>query len=440
MQRTPSTEEMRTLLRSARARTLALVSDLDEAQMLGPMLRIVNPLRWELGHVGWFQERWTQCALRRQEPLLAEGDALYDSAKVAHDSRWDLPLPSIDATLRNIETILERALDSLGDPMGPDELYFHLLALFHEDMHAEAFAYTRQTLGYPAPPTADRDGDVAAAGSAGGRALAEETAEASADVQVPGGPYSLGARREPEGAVFVFDNEKWAHEVGVSSFRMARCATTQAEFAAFVDDFGYQRREFWSDGGWDWRERKDALHPLYWRRTAGRGSRWQRRHFDRWLDLEARGPVRQVCYWEAEAFCNWAGRRLPTEAEWELAAGGFEKRYWPWGDAPPEASRATLDARGARPVDAGEAGASPFGCLGMMGNVWEWTSSWLGPFPGFVRDPYKEYSEPWFHTHKVLRGGSWLTRSRLVRCTWRNFYTPDRRDVMAGFRTVAKEA
>jgi iron(II)-dependent oxidoreductase len=214
---------------------------------------------------------------------------------------------------------------------------------------------------------------------------------------------------------------------------------TQQEFAAFVEADGYRRRELWSDAGWAWREKSAATHPVYWERD-GKGG-WLRRDFDRRVPLEPHRPVLHVCWHEAEAYCRWAGRRLPTEAEWELAASGFEKRRFPWGDDDPTPERANLDALAAGCADVGAfaAGYGPFGCRQMLGNVWEWTADDFGPYPGFVPDPYREYSQPWFGTHKVLRGGCRVTRGRLLRNSWRNYYTPDRRDVWAGFRTCAVE-
>ncbi|MGH7860232.1 MAG: SUMF1/EgtB/PvdO family nonheme iron enzyme, partial [Candidatus Binatia bacterium] len=332
--------------RDARRRTLEFVTGLDEGQLMGPRLAIVNPLRWELGHVAWFLEFWTLRHSRGEPALREDGDRLYDSSRVAHDTRWSLPLPSTAETLEYASTVLARALERLSSkaPSGA-ETYFHELSIFHEDMHGEAFTYTRQTLAYPEPPVAG------AAGVAGA-----EAGPLPGDVKVPGGTFPLGAAPD-EG--FVFDNEKWAHTVEVSPFAIARAPVTNAEFAAFVEDGGYRRRELWSAEGWSWRERAGAEHPVYWR-PAARG-KWERRHFDRWVSLEPYHPVIHVSCHEAEAWCRWAGRRLPTEAEWEVAASAEPgerglsraKRRFPWGDSPVTTGRANLDGAAVGCVDVG---------------------------------------------------------------------------------------
>src|SRR5712671_6343090 len=190
-------------LRDARSRTLALVSDLDEAQWRGPRLAIVNPMLWEVGHVAWFQEFWTLRHARGRAPAIDGVDALYDSARVAHDTRWDLPLLDRPRVLRYLSETLERSLEVLGSP--PDAAaYFHKLVLFHEDMHGEAFAYTRQTLGYPPPPL-------------GRGTRPDEAGPLPGDASVSGARFMLGASAEEK---FVFDNEKWAHAVEVPSFRI----------------------------------------------------------------------------------------------------------------------------------------------------------------------------------------------------------------------------
>lgn len=420
----PDAKQLAEWVRDARRRTLDLIDDLDDEQLLGPRLALVNPLLWEIGHVAWFQEKWVLRHARRRPPLRADSDALYDSATVPHDTRWDLPLPSRADTLAYMRRVEERILEELErrEP-DPEEAYFIQLSVFHEDMHAEAFTMTRQTLAYPRPRCLRAESDEPRGATLGGL---------PGDATISGGTLLLGARPE-EG--FVFDNEKWAHAVTLAPFAIARAPVTQAEFAVFVEDGGYRRPELWSAEGWRWRV-EQAEQPVYWRRE-GIGS-WQRRDFDRWLPLEAHHPMIHVNWHEAEAYCRWCGRRLPTEAEWEAAAA---KRHYPWGDEAPDKTRANLDGRasGCVEVSAFPAGDSLFGCRQMLGNVWEWTASDFRPYPGFVVDPYKEYSAPWFDTHKVLRGGSWATRGRMLRNTWRNFYRPERRDVYAGFRTCARD-
>ena len=332
-------------IREARERTLALVGDLTERQLRAPPMEIVNPFLWEIGHVAWFQEKWTLRHSLGRPPLRADADELFDSVNIAHDTRWDLNFPSRGEVLDYVRGVRDAVLaDDVPE-------FFLRYTVFHEDMHDEAFTYMRQTLGYPAP--------------AFEREAAPEAGPLPGDVEVPGGTLMMGAPRD---GGFCFDNEKWEHPVEVAPFRIARAPVTQAEYAAFV-----------ADGG---------PLPVYWR--DGR-----RRDFDRWVALEPHRPVSHVDWNQAQAFCAWAGRRLPTEAEW---GGGWGRR---------------------------------------VGNVWEWTASDFGPYPGFEPDMYAEYSAPWFGTRKVLRGGAWATRSRLIRRTWRNFFPPDRRDIIAGFRTCA---
>src|SRR6266508_2318881 len=394
-------------LQEARARLLDLVADLDDEQMTGERLAVVNPLRWEIAHVAFFQEFWLLRHLRgfdaiRPAPHL-DPDRLYDSARVAHDTRWDLPLPSKRETIAYMRRILDRVIEEtmkgagdLRDAGGYDEAYLLELALLHEDMHSEAITYTRQTLAVRSPAFSRN-------GSASGiPAQAGATNARLGDAQIPGGRFMLGSVND---SGFVFDNEQWAHEVVVEPFSISRTAVRQAEFAGFVNDAGYRRRELWSDEGWGWREFAGAAHPVYWR-PAGKDE------------------------WEMAASCEPAA---------DARGVASRARKYPWGAEPPSPERANLDWRegGCVPVNAAPAGDSAFGVRQMIGNVWEWTATDFGPYPGFAAGPYKEYSAPWFGDHKVLRGGCWATRSRLIRNNYRNFYKPDRRDVWAGFRTCA---
>lgn len=428
-------------LTETRTRTLKLVDDLTEAQLVGPRLQIVNPLRWEIAHIAWFQEFWVLRHFDCQPPILKQGDELYDSARVAHDTRWDLPLLEREETLVYMQQVLERVIaqaadkrGGLTDAEGYDQEYFLNLDLLHEQMHDEAITYTRQTLGYPAPA-------IAAVNQVGfakqDATLARAHNDLTSDAQIPGGKFIVGTAPK-EG--FVFDNEQLTHEVEIAPFAISKTTVTNGEFKHFVEDNGYRRSELWATEGWQWRSGANAEHPVYWR-GEGNGQ-WLRRNFDEWVALDECLPVIHVNWHEADAYCRWAGRRLPSEAEWEVAASAGpagRKRAFPWGNNSPTLERANLDSRalGCIPADALAEGDSAFGCRQMIGNVWEWTASDFLPYPGFVPGPYKEYSEPWFGNHKVLRGGCWATRSHLIHNTYRNFYTPDRRDVWAGLRTCA---
>jgi iron(II)-dependent oxidoreductase len=325
------------------------------------------------------------------------------------------------ATHSYLEEILARIFDRLDKADWSNRLaYFIELAVYHEDMHGEAFWQSRQSLSYAAPA-------IGVSPHAAGEAL-------TGDAEIQGGLFLLGARPN---AGFVFDNEKWAHEIALQPFEIGRTPVTNEQFIPFVEDAGYRRRELWSDDGWMWRGKTLAECPAYWKRRDGG---WWMRRFDQQMPLPEHLPVMHVNWYEADAWCRWAGRRLPVEAEWErAAAGGLDYRY-PWGNTPPDLGRANLDGHhdGPAPVSAYAGGDSESGCRQMMGNVWEWTADWLHPYPGFTPDPYADYSLPWFGNQKALRGGSFATRSRMIRNSWRNFFAPDRRDLFAGFRTCAR--
>jgi gamma-glutamyl hercynylcysteine S-oxide synthase len=342
-------------LTAARDHFAHVTAALDGERLLGPKLAIVNPPLWEIGHVGWFQEHWCLREGRHGEKILPNADALYDSSNVAHDTRWDLPLPSLSDTRRYLADVLGLTLERLArEPENERLRYFVRLCTLHEDMHAEALHYTHQTLGYPAPNSGPDP---------------EFKSGSGPDLSFAGGSFRLGAEKGEER--FVFDNEKWAHDVRVAPFSISSRAVTNGEY-----------REYMEAGG---------KAPRYWKKVDGE---WQERRFDRWLPLDPNAPVRHVSWNEAQEYCRWAQRRLPTEAQWQLAAS---RLHW--------------------------------------GEVWEWTASTFAPFPGFSADPYADYSQPWFHTHKVLKGASFATPRRVVHPAFRNFYLPERADVFAGFRT-----
>ena len=426
-----STGELLAQLREARHRTERLTEDLSSEELMGPYLGIVNPVLWEIGHVAWFHEYWTLRHAAGHAPLIERCDRLWDSSAVAHATRWHLDLPDRAGTGGYMADVMARQQEMLGRGVDDATRYFYDLGIRHEDMHVEALAYMRQTLSHPQPT------DLGSAGR-------PPAGDLPGDVAVPGGRWRLGSTSDDG---FIFDNEKWAHDLVLRPFRIDRAAVTNAKFADFIDSGGYRTREFWSDAGWSWREQHGAEHPVYWQ--GKRDGVWMARRYRTVEELAPHAPVVFVNWFEADAWCRWARRRLPSEAEWEAAAIGLpaadgarladHRRRWPWGDEPPTAARANLDFAYDGTVDVAALGDgdSAFGCRQMIGNVWQWTASDFLPFGGFDADPYEDYSQPWFGTRKVLRGGCWATSSRIARPAYRNFFTPDRSDVFAGFRTCA---
>jgi iron(II)-dependent oxidoreductase len=434
MSETTITEQMiNTLiedLKDARRRTLELVAGLDQQQIMGPQLDIVNPLLWEIGHVAYFHELWTLRHLDGADPLLENADQLYDSISIAHADRWNLPLLSLEDTKTYMQRVLDAEIARLNkNDVTALDVYLTRYAVFHEDMHTEAYTYSRRTLSYPAPVFADS-------------VLQDKTYDAGpldGDAQIEGGRFLLGAEKNSD---FCFDNEKWLHPVRIEPFAIARAATSYQQYAAFVDDGGYENQQHWDKEGWDWLQKNNLKTPDGWKKDAS--GKWQIRQFNQWQAMRPHAAVIHINWFEASAWCRWAGRRLPTEAEWELSASGSpeninEKRRYPWGDEVPCEKHVNMNSRAMRTIDVGALpdGDSAYGCRQMLGNVWEWTADTFEPYPGFVADMYQDYSQPLFGQTKVLRGGAWSTRSRMIRNTWRNYYGPERNDVFAGFRSCA---
>jgi ergothioneine biosynthesis protein EgtB len=395
-------DRLASALSDARRRTLGIYAHLDLAALEVPCVPIVNPPLWELAHVAWFQELWCLRGGGGEAPsILDRADSLFDSSNVPHDSRWHLDYPPAAALARYMGDTLDATQEALARTPQEKRYFFHL-ALLHEDMHGEALLMTLQSLGLPAPALEARDPPPS-------------MSEPSRDVRFAGGEFVQGTERGD----FIFDNERQAHAVEVAPFAIAARPVTQGEFAGFIDE-------------------QAMPAPRYWKRD---GSHWLARRFDHWVPIDPGAPMVHVSLHEALAYCRWAGRRLPTESEWEFAArnGGGNERF-PWGDEPVEGAP-TLDFRHRGPSAAlDDPAPSVSGLAQMLGGVWEWTASAFAPYPGFSPDPYRDYSAPWFNTHQVLRGGSFATRSRIASNRYRNFYLPDRADVFAGFRTCALES
>ncbi len=429
-------ESISSALLDVRSRTLDLVAGLSDEQLMGKILPTINPLRWEIAHAAYFHEIWVLRHLGKQAAVRDDADTLFDSIGIQHDDRWSLPLPNLQDTFEYMSNVLERELKLLRNiELNNYAKYFYLLALFHEDMHNEAFIYTRQTLSYPKPNFVEKD-------NLRTNADKNDVTVNYEDIPIPGGRFTLGAERNEE---FIFDNEKWQHEVEVAPFKIAKYAVSNEQYLEFVEANGYSQEKYWDELSWQWRQENKLLHPVYWKKDTD--GKWYIREFDHWQPLHLKHAVIHISWYEAQAFCKWALRRLPTEQEWEFAAAcnpsaiennHYHKYMYPSGDEL-KSKYMNLDCQHLGTVDVTDYAESDsaFGCRQMFGNVWEWTASTFNPYPGFSPDWYTEYSRPLFGETKVLRGGAWTTRSRMMRNTLRNYYGPNRNDVFAGFRTCA---
>ena len=391
-------------LAMSRARTLALLDAYEAA--LGPRLTVpcspqLNPPLWEVGHIAWFQEFWlarnpqrrlgmlADPLAARSPALLPQADALYNSSVVAHDSRWFLPLPDLQATRAYLQATLDQTLALLALEASDDAaLYFYRLALFHEDMHGEAAVYMAQALGMALPPALVGDHAARVRGPV-------------QSLQLAAGDWTLGYT----GRGFAFDNELGPHRVHLNAYAIDDRPVSWRRYLAFVDAGGYADARCWSAAAWRWLQGGQGAAaltgPRYLRQLGpGQGEPvWEQCRFGQWQALDLDAPACHLSFFEAEAWCRWAGRQLPTEAQWERAA----------------LTRADFD----------------------WGEVWEWTASTFNPYPGFVAHPYRDYSAPWFGDRPVLRGASRATSERMAHPRYRNYFTPERNDLHAGFRSCA---
>jgi iron(II)-dependent oxidoreductase len=416
-------------LTKARDRTLRLV-DFDDAELHRQYDPLMSPLVWDLAHIGWQEELWLLRGNDADRPGLLEPkvERCYDAFVNSRASRVNLPLlPPSDARTY-CSTVRNKVLDTL-DNLDNDDTGFNFgLVVSHENQHDETMlqALNLRTgaplldTGSPLPP---------------GR-----SAVAGTSVLVPAGEFVLGvdAVSEPHS----LDNERNAHVVDVPAFRIGRVPVTNGEWRQFVDDGGYQQQRWWSDRGWTHRQEAGLTAPQFWNRGDLAGTRTRFGHVE---EIPADEPVQHVTYFEAEAYAAWAGARLPTEEEWEKAAAwdpvAGQRRRFPWGASEPTEHLANLggDALRPAPVGAYPASASAYGAEQMLGDVWEWTSSPLRPWPGFTPMLYDQYSQPFFEgsgagDYKVLRGGSWAVASSILRPSFRNWDHPIRRQIFSGVR------
>ena len=418
-----------TALAEARARTLQLIESVSEADLRAQHDPLMGPILWDLGHIGHFEALWLDRNLDGNVEFV-EMPGMYNPFEHPRRVRGALPLPTLAATLASMAEIRERVLERLehvdlesNDPLLRDG-YVYEMVLQHEYQHNETMLQTLQLKqGVAYTPLIRRP-------APGSRATLGDDAMVRVDV----GCALVGT----EDRLRAYDNERPRHSMDVRPYWIDRTPVTNGEYLAFMEDGGYLRHELWSEAGRAWLGESKAEAPKYWWREEGV---WLRRSMDQIARPDPRCPVIHVCYHEAEAFARWAGKRLPTETEWEVAAAwdseSTRSRDFPWGDAIPSETEANLDQLSfdVIPIDTYASNVSPLGCYGMLGDVWEWTSTDFDGYPGFTAFPYAEYSQVLFGTeYKVLRGGSWATRPGAVRNTFRNWDYPIRRQIFSGFR------
>ncbi len=408
---------------------MALIEDLSDEQLQPPYEKGINPPIWEVGHSAFFYEYFLLRPLYSVEPIMPGYDTVWDSFDIPHRERWSPGVvPGKKEVLSYYDRVVRETADRLTrkSSLTDEETYLGQYVIAHQQMHLESLIWCRQTLGYGAPSFETETDFSRINGELG-------------DAEIPAGTFSIGVPPPaPDDAAsnFSFDNERPGFEKSIEAFSISKTLVSLGEYSEFVDDGGYSSPEWWSYGGNYWRRHFGREAPVYWEKLGGE---WHLRRFNRTMPLEASAPMLHLSFWEAEAYCRWRGRRLPSEFEWEIAARGPDALKFPWGQKMSSNPPAAIECRnlGTAPVSAFPEGASPFGCLQMFGTAWEWTTSQYLPYPGFCVDMYAYMSTLQFGDHKTTKGGSGASSVSLARNTYRQAVFPDRADMFTGFRTCA---
>jgi gamma-glutamyl hercynylcysteine S-oxide synthase len=423
----PSKADIARLLTEARDRTSLLISGLSDEDLHRQHDPLMSPIIWDVGHIAHFEELWLTQNL--DGPIeFSEMPGMYNPFEHPRATRASLALPTLTQMMTRLREIRARVLDRLDRLEWDDDNplleggYVYNMVLQHEYQHNETILQTLQ-LKKGEPYHAPRAIDFPARSPSTGEM-----------VGFGGGRVTIGTGDRSA----AYDNERPVHEVDLRPFLIDRNPVTNGRYLDFIADKGYEREELWTDAGRRWLAESGAVAPKYW---IPEGNDWINRTMDVVRPVDPTRPVCHVCYHEAEAFAKWDGKRLPTEFEWEAAASWDPStrasRRFPWGDSDADSSKANIDQLSfdIAPIGTYDASVSPIGCYGMIGDVWEWTSSDFSGYPGFQSFPYKEYSEEFFGSdYKVLRGGSWATRPGAIRSTFRNWDYPIRRQIFSGFR------
>lgn len=424
----PSKQTIASLLAEARERTLLLVSGLTDEDLHRQHDVLMSPIIWDVGHIAHFEELWLTQNL--DGPIeFSEMPGMYNPFEHPRATRASLALPTLAEMRKRLDEIRSRVLERLDSVEFSDHnpllrgAYVYHMVLQHEYQHNETILQTLQLKKgghYKAPRM---------------RTFESQSPPPAANmISFAGGKITIGT----DDRSAAYDNERPRHEIELPPFLIDRDPVTNGSYLDFMNDKGYKRTAFWSEAGRRWVAETGANAPKYWTRD---GETWKTRTMDLEREVDPARPVIHVCYYEAEAFANWAGKRLPTEPEWEAAASwdpsSRHASVYPWGDSAVESVKANIDQLSfdTAPVGSFDKNVSPLGCRGMIGDVWEWTASDFHGYPGFQSFPYKEYSEEFFSSdYKVLKGGSWATRPGAIRNSFRNWDYPIRRQIFSGFR------
>jgi iron(II)-dependent oxidoreductase len=416
-------------LNRARSRTTALMEAVSEEDLMSQHSELMSPLVWDHAHIGNQEEIWLVRDVGGRSGVREDIDQMYDAFQNSRADRPKLPLLSPVQARGYVRQVRDEVLDVLSGaalnsrPLTQAGFVFGMVVQ-HEQQHDETMLATHQLRRSGAPLHAPLPQPPRSAGL-------------PAEVLIPGGAFSMGTSTE----AWALDNERPAHQVDVQAFWIDTVPVSNGDYRAFIADGGYDRPELWDERGWAYRQQANLTAPLFWSQDAD--GAWWRRSFGVLVPVEPSEPVLHVCQYEAAAYAVWAGRRLPTEPEWEKAArwdpASNRSRRYPWGDGDPNAELANLGQQHLRPAPIGSypAGASALGVHQLIGDVWEWTASTFQPYPGFRMFPYPEYSQVFFGSdYYVLRGGSFGTDQAAGRATFRNWDYPIRRQIFAGFRTA----
>ncbi|MFD3419029.1 ergothioneine biosynthesis protein EgtB [Streptomyces decoyicus] len=421
-------ERAASALLAARDRTRLLTTCVEGPDLIAQHSPLMSPLVWDLAHIGNQEEQWLLRTVGGRDALRPDIDSVYDAFEHPRASRPSLPLLAPDEAHGYVAEVRGRVLDILqstplhGGPLLDSGFAFGMIAQ-HEQQHDETMLITHQLRSGPAVLTAPEPPPVT-----------DEIIPA--EVLIPGGPFTMGTSTEP----WALDNERPAHPRLVPAFLIDTTPVSNGAYQRFIEAGGYEDPRWWAPEGWTQVQEHKLHAPLFWKRDGGQ---WLRRRFGVTEPVPPDEPVLHVSWYEADAYARWAGRRLPSEAEWEKAArhdpATGRARRFPWGDEDPTPAHANLGQRHLRPAAIGSYpdGQSPLGVRQLIGDVWEWTSSDFLPYPGFAAFPYREYSEVFFgDEYKVLRGGSFAVGEVACRGTFRNWDLPVRRQIFSGFRTA----